>query len=138
MLKSLCNSRISRITLCRCQLVPTKITKFSKNRIHNRRQINPHYEFKLPHFGIAFSSVLPRSYCSSVDLDDINSENDALDEILDESHEYLENGFVQIKDFLYQNLSNEDELLVQISDCNSEDVVSVTWDLVAIKGHYIV
>lgn len=76
-------------------------------------------------FGINGTNTLPRSYCTFVPVGLNENENDGLEEILDESHDYLENSFMQIKDFLYQNLPNDDELLVEINNCTNEDGVSI-------------
>lgn len=136
MLKVLINSRIS-IRLCQCQLLPTKFMKSSKSRFHYPRrdprrdpkQRNIKLEFRqLPNYvssNIFGFHTLPRFYCTTIDLDDNANENEGLEEMLDESHEYLENGFTQIKDFLYGGLSVDDDLLVEISNCNSADEVRI-------------
>lgn len=77
-------------------------------------------------FGINGTNALARSYCTSVPPVGLNeNESDGLEEMLDESHDYLENSFMQIKDFLYKNLPNDDELLVEINNCTNEDGVSI-------------
>lgn len=127
MFKALTNSRVS-IKLFRFQCPPFKFTILSKNRIHNLRSDCFKYDYKRRNFSniLAAKNVLPRFYTSSVDLDDNGNESDGLEELLGESHESLDSGFTQIKNYLYHNLSiNDDELLVKINDCNSEDVVSI-------------
>lgn len=121
MLKALGNPRAA-IKLCRCQHFPFNFTKLSQNRIHYLRQ--DHFESNIQPKNSTknvFSvKLLTRSKCSSVSLDD----NDGLEEMLFEPNEQVESGLMQIKDFLYNHLSSDDELLIEMNNCSDEDTVS--------------
>lgn len=139
MLKALSNSRIS-LRFCRCQLLSTKFIKSTKSRIYYPIHSIKN-EFHHPNYGYrsVFSvNALPRFYCTTVDLDDNGNESEGLEEMLglDESHEYLENGFIQIKELLYSHLSSDDEFLVEINNCNNEDEVSISLDLLSAQRNY--
>lgn len=132
MLKALTNSRVS-IRLCPCQLLPTKYIKSTKNQFHyprrEPRQRNIKLELhQLPIYAssnVLDLNILKRFYCTTVDLDD-NPNEEVLEEILDELHEYLENNFTQTRDFLYDRYFVTDDLMAEISNCNSGDEVRFT------------
>lgn len=47
--------------------------------------------------------------------------------MLDESHDYLESGFMQVKEILYGSSPiRDDEFIVQMNNCSSEDIVSIS------------
>ncbi len=127
MWKALCNPRTA-IKLCRCQQVLPKAIKITNNRIHYLRPDHFKYKVKLQNCLVNGSNVPPvqrqrsSSDCTSVVVDDGDSVNDGIEEILDESHE---GGFIQIKEFLYEHLPDDDSLFIKISNCNSEDSVSI-------------
>lgn len=131
------SSLLSLQNLVKVKRLPTKqFIEFSRNRIHCPRQMSFKYDLKVPSKVIveSNSSVLSRSYCTLVpDLpDDLDDDNNGLDDMLGDTHEWFANDIMQVKDSLYENLSNEDEMLVKINSCNTEDDVSVTFGRLSI------
>lgn len=106
------------IKLCRYQLIKLA------NVWHRHLTRHHHFKCEIPAKVFSAASVaLPRSYCTTINLDD--NDNDGLeDELLDEPAELFENGLLEMKDYLCGDLPNDDAILVKISNCSSEDVVS--------------
>lgn len=123
MFKAFRNSTAA-IRLYRCQRFSQNFQKLSRHQIHphqgHRKCSSP-----LPNYYNATYSLSDplRSYFSTIDLDDDN-ESDDLEEVYDASPVHPENGCMNIKNFLYEDLNNDDELLNQLNDCESEDTVS--------------